>query len=348
MSLRCATFARSRLAAGRGREPRVEDLRELSLARQAQRQREHVGVVPAPRALGGGRVGAQRGADAGDLVRRDRRARARPAADDGLVGAALGDVAGRGLARTRPSRRARRRPARREAAPRGRARAARSTSASATPVSSSAATAMRMRPRFALGRYRRRGGRGADRARGPGRRPRTSPPPPAGFARTAARARRPRDGVRLPGRGAARRAVSLRRRRARLPLARRPRAPPDGVPRRRRRSARRRSTSRCGWAHTRAGRAALGAAAATGVKRMAHRFIVGETPHDARGVLRGALERRRRLVRRPARRGDDHRGRGRPLRGALRGRARRARRRVRAARPASAARAPTRAGRRRA
>ena len=37
---------------------------------------------------------------------------------------------------------------------------------------------------------------------------------------------------------------------------------------------------------TRAGRAALGAAAATGVKRMAHRFIVGETP--ARRARRAA------------------------------------------------------------
>ena len=33
------------------------------------------------------------------------------------------------------------------------------------------------------------------------------------------------------------------------------------------------------------GRAALGAAAAAGVKHMAHRFIVGETPRDATGVL---------------------------------------------------------------
>jgi proline dehydrogenase len=36
---------------------------------------------------------------------------------------------------------------------------------------------------------------------------------------------------------------------------------------------------------TRAGRTALGAAAAAGVKHMAHRFIVGETPRDATGVL---------------------------------------------------------------
>jgi proline dehydrogenase len=38
---------------------------------------------------------------------------------------------------------------------------------------------------------------------------------------------------------------------------------------------------------TRAGRAALGAAAAGGVRHMAHRFIVGETPEAALGVLRG-------------------------------------------------------------
>jgi RHH-type proline utilization regulon transcriptional repressor/proline dehydrogenase/delta 1-pyrroline-5-carboxylate dehydrogenase len=36
---------------------------------------------------------------------------------------------------------------------------------------------------------------------------------------------------------------------------------------------------------TKAGRAALGAAAAAGVRHMAHRFIVGETPRDARPVL---------------------------------------------------------------
>ncbi|MEA2246119.1 MAG: proline dehydrogenase, partial [Solirubrobacteraceae bacterium] len=36
---------------------------------------------------------------------------------------------------------------------------------------------------------------------------------------------------------------------------------------------------------SRAGRAALGAAAAAGVRHMAHRFIVGETPADATGIL---------------------------------------------------------------
>jgi proline dehydrogenase len=41
----------------------------------------------------------------------------------------------------------------------------------------------------------------------------------------------------------------------------------------------------------RAARPALGAAAAAGVKHMAHRFIVGETPAGAAGVLRGLWER---------------------------------------------------------
>jgi proline dehydrogenase len=39
-------------------------------------------------------------------------------------------------------------------------------------------------------------------------------------------------------------------------------------------------------AHTKAGRAALGAAAAGGVRHMAHRFIVAETPREALGALR--------------------------------------------------------------
>ena len=38
-------------------------------------------------------------------------------------------------------------------------------------------------------------------------------------------------------------------------------------------------------AHTKAGRAALGAAAASGVRHIAHRFIVGETPKEALSVL---------------------------------------------------------------
>jgi RHH-type proline utilization regulon transcriptional repressor/proline dehydrogenase/delta 1-pyrroline-5-carboxylate dehydrogenase len=44
--------------------------------------------------------------------------------------------------------------------------------------------------------------------------------------------------------------------------------------------------------HTKAGRAALGAAAATGVKHLAHRFIVGETPTAALDTFRGLWEHR--------------------------------------------------------
>jgi len=43
-------------------------------------------------------------------------------------------------------------------------------------------------------------------------------------------------------------------------------------------------------AGTRAGRAVLGAASAQGVRHMAHRFIVGESPGEALGVLRGLWE----------------------------------------------------------
>ena len=46
-------------------------------------------------------------------------------------------------------------------------------------------------------------------------------------------------------------------------------------------------------------------AAAAGVRHMAHRFIVGEDPKAALGAC-GPLEGRRRVVRRPARRGDGH------------------------------------------
>jgi proline dehydrogenase len=43
--------------------------------------------------------------------------------------------------------------------------------------------------------------------------------------------------------------------------------------------------------NTKAGRKALGVAAAGGVRHMAHRFIVGEDPHAALGVLRGLWDR---------------------------------------------------------
>ena len=75
--------------------------------------------------------------------------------------------------------------------------------------------------------------------------------------------------------------------------------------------------------NTRAGRTALGAAAAAGVKHMAHRFIVGESPKAALGTLRDLWKDGVASLRRPARRGDRHAGRGPALRGALRRRARR-------------------------
>ena len=69
-------------------------------------------------------------------------------------------------------------------------------------------------------------------------------------------------------------------------------------------AARRRA---CGWRSTKAGRAALGAAAAAGVRHMAHRFIVGETPRAALRLAAPPVGARRRRLGRPARRGDRHR-----------------------------------------
>src|SRR3954451_14430486 len=83
-------------------KPGVEDLRQLRLGGRAEAEREHVGVVPAPGARGRLGVDTQRCTYAGDLVCRDRGARARPAADDPLLGPPLGDVARRVLARPRP------------------------------------------------------------------------------------------------------------------------------------------------------------------------------------------------------------------------------------------------------
>ena len=98
------------------REPRIEDLLELRGGGGAQAEREHVRVVPAPRARRCRRVGAQRGAHARDLVRRDRCAGARPAAHDPLLGAPLRHIAGDRLARPRPVGALLRRRARRAAA----------------------------------------------------------------------------------------------------------------------------------------------------------------------------------------------------------------------------------------
>ena len=189
--------------------------------------------------------------------------------------------------RTRPSRRARRRPARRAAAARARARRSSSTTASATPVRSSAATAIRMLEYPASGAIVAAWSTrppeadvlaiGRDLAAAlPGRR-----------APSAEGARRPGDGPRLAGRGAARRAVPLRRRRPRVPRPRRPRPPPHRLPRR----GRRPPAAAAG--RDADGRDAAPAAARSappprpGVKHMAHRFIVGETPTDATGVLEG-------------------------------------------------------------
>ena len=80
-------------------------------------------------------------------------------------------------------------------------------------------------------------------------------------------------------------------------------------------------------AHTRAGAAALGAAAAAGVSHMAHRFIVGETPRAGAPDARAACGAAAWPLGGPARRGHGDPRRGRPLRGALRGRDRRAGRR---------------------
>src|SRR5436190_5104048 len=90
------------LVARRRREPRVEDLLEKRRARRAQREGEHVRIVPPARAAGRLGVAAQRGAYAVDLVRRDRGAGAGPAADDPLFGRAGRDVARGGLARPGP------------------------------------------------------------------------------------------------------------------------------------------------------------------------------------------------------------------------------------------------------
>src|SRR5829696_804061 len=92
----------ARLAARLSLKPAVQDLLEQRLARRAQRQREHVRVIPLPRAASGLGVGTEGGPDARHLVGRDRGAGAGPAADDALVGAPLRHVAGGGLAGPRP------------------------------------------------------------------------------------------------------------------------------------------------------------------------------------------------------------------------------------------------------
>ena len=58
----------------------------------------------------------------------------------------------------------------------------------------------------------------------------------------------------------------------------------------------------------------VAAIAATGVKQMAQRFIVGADAKDSLPTITALWKQRRRRDRRPARRGHGHRGRGRPLR----------------------------------
>ena len=103
ISLRCSTLARSSASAPGSPSNQASRISSSSASEvDAQAEREHVRVVPAPRARGGRGVGAERRPDARHLVGRDRRARAGPAADDRLLGAALGDVACGRLARPGP------------------------------------------------------------------------------------------------------------------------------------------------------------------------------------------------------------------------------------------------------
>ena len=135
---------RRRRRSARRRTRRRGSPRSSACGRRAQRQREHVGVVPAPRAFGGGRVDAQRRPDARrPCWRRSRRpcrssSRRRPARR------APRPRRARPPRSPRPSPRAHPRPARREGSARGRAARSSSTTASATPTRSSAATAMRI------------------------------------------------------------------------------------------------------------------------------------------------------------------------------------------------------------
>ena len=77
---------------------------------------------------------------------------------------------------------------------------------------------------------------------------------------------------------------------------------------------------------SKAGRQALGAAAAAGVKHMAHRFIVGETPREATGVLEDLWRKGVATSVDLLGEATDHHRRGRPLRRALPRGARRPRR----------------------
>ena len=174
---------------------------------------------------------------------------------------------------------------------------------SATPVRSSAATAIFMEAKVSSAGWWRKGH--WSRSCSPSAR--SSPRRCRDLAQPAEGARRQGDGARLAGRRAQGRAVPLRRRRAR-PAATSTTSPATSP------ASSARSTqppppigAAMKMGNTAPGRTALGAAAAAGVKHMAHRFIVGETPRAALGVLARPVEGRRRLLGRPARRGDRHR-----------------------------------------
>ena len=141
--------------------------------------------------------------------------------------------------------------------------------------------------------------------------PSNSAPPDAG-------ARRPGDGARVQRPGAARGAVPVRRRGPGVPLARRPRPSPDELPRRGARGPAADLGRDADVAHQ--GRARRARRRGRG-RRPAPRAPVHRRRDAAGGARDAALAvgARRRELGRSARRGDRHRGRGRPLRGALRG-----------------------------
>src|SRR3954468_14067624 len=274
------------VGAGIGLEPGVEDLLELGARGRAQAEREHVGVVPAPRPRGGLGVAAQRRPHARDLVGGDRRAGPGPAAHDRLRGAALGHVARGRLGAPRPVVAV--------AVDQG-AVGERLVAAAAQLVEQAIRDAGVLvggdgdphGPEYACcGRYRRDviSAPAESEVMAIGRDLAAAFP---GSARRPLRALDDR-AMDLASRDAELRAALFRfvdvvpACRDLDDLARHltgfldevdERSPPLQVAMR--------------MGASRAGRTALGAAAAAGVKHMAHRFIVGETPRDATGVLEG-------------------------------------------------------------
>lgn len=92
----------SSLGALRSVQPGREDLAGHVVGQRAIRQAQDVRVVPHPRARRRPRVAAQRRTHAGDLVRRDRDPRPRPAQEHALVAAPLGHGERRFFGRGRP------------------------------------------------------------------------------------------------------------------------------------------------------------------------------------------------------------------------------------------------------